>query len=73
MNERLYRIGSFWKSKTSNGENYLSGDALGVRLLVFKNKHKKSERSADYVLYMSAGGQKEPKSQDETPESEEIL
>jgi hypothetical protein len=41
-------IGVLWTKKTRQGDNYYSGTINGVRLVIFKDTQKQSEKSPDW-------------------------
>jgi hypothetical protein len=46
------RLGGLWRQESRSGEEFLSGPLGGGRLLVFENKHRKSDREPTHVLYL---------------------
>jgi len=47
------RIGVLWKAKSKNGMEYLKGEVLGERVVVFPTKEKRTESTPDYQVLKS--------------------
>ena len=45
------RIGGLWKSKTKNGDVYLSISLGGQQYVAFKNNFKEKDTDPDYNIY----------------------
>jgi hypothetical protein len=66
----MIRLCGLWKNKSEKSGTYLSG-RLGnnAKVLVFQNKHKKTDKDPDYVLciapFVTDGQQKEPARNDD--------
>lgn len=52
----LHKVGSLWKGKSKDGKTFLSGNALGIRVLVYPVKDKKKDKSPDYTLSIEFPG-----------------
>lgn len=46
-------IGALWTKQTKHGHDYYSGTINGVRVVVFKNTKKQSEKSPDWRVLKS--------------------
>lgn len=42
-----------WQGKTKDGDIYYAGNMGKVRVLIFKNKHKKEDKHPDLNLYFA--------------------
>jgi hypothetical protein len=53
-------VGGLWLRDSKKGTRYMVGTMGGVRVLVFKNTKKRSEKDPDYTLcfdHKQAGGE----------------
>ncbi len=55
----MIKVSALWKQKTKAGEDFLNGKLGDAKLLIFKNKHKKSEKHPDYIVYLAPYEKKE--------------
>jgi hypothetical protein len=62
-NKNLIKVGGLWINKSKENVQYLSGNwGPGVRLLVFKNSHKRPDsKDPDYNLFLAPNEVKEKK------------
>ncbi len=42
-----------WTAKSAKGREYLRGSLGGLRVLIFKNEHKRGDKEPDYRLYVT--------------------
>ncbi len=54
----MERIGGLYIKKSKEGNTYLSGKIREEKVLVFKNKNKKTDKHPDYVVMLPS--EKEP-------------
>ena len=52
-------LGGLWKRKSAKGTDYLTGKIGDQKILIFKTKNKKNDKSPDYIIYeaQDQGGQ----------------
>jgi len=65
------KLTGLWKNIGKEGKTYLSGSLGGVRVLVFANEFKKTEKDPDYNLFFSPKEEKESKP--ETPKPTDLF
>lgn len=53
------KLTGLWKNESKDGESFLSGSLGGVRVLVFKNKYKKTDKDPDFNLFFAPKEEKE--------------
>ena len=49
----LEKIGVLWKRESKKGVVYLSGEVDGRKVVIFKVRQKRSDRSPDYQVFLS--------------------
>lgn len=50
----LIMLGGLWLNRSQSGEIYMSGRlGLGGKILIFKNRKKKSDNDPDYYVMMA--------------------
>jgi hypothetical protein len=54
----LINVCGLWRNEGRNGE-YLSGNLGGVRVFVFRNKRKETDRHPDYTLCVAPNKRRE--------------
>lgn len=47
----LLQIAGLWAGTSTNGKRYLSGNLGGLRVLVFENRDRRSDKSPTHYLY----------------------
>lgn len=47
------KIGALWQRKTRDGQDYFTGEINGMKIVVFANGYKQSEKHPDWVCYKS--------------------
>ena len=55
----LLRVGGLWRNETKDGKAYLAGSLGSLRLMIFENAFKESEKDPDYVLSIAQAKPKE--------------
>ena len=61
------KLTGLWKNTSKDGKTYLSGSLGAVRVLVFPNEYKKTEKDPDFNLLLSPKEDKDHKPVDEKP------
>ena len=65
MDQKL-KITGLWRNETRSGEEYYAGTlSPGVRVLIFQNNRKASDRDPDMTLYLAAAN-REPAREDDS-------
>lgn len=69
MDSKLLNVTGLWISEGKDGSTYLSGPMGSVRILIFKNKKKSSDKHPDYYLCFgqNESREKEKKDSEELP------
>ena len=68
--ETKIKLTGLWRGENRNGEAYFSGSVNPtMRLLIFKNNHKGSERDPDLIAYLVPVEKKPAVSADPAEES----
>jgi uncharacterized protein (DUF736 family) len=55
------KLTGLWKNTSKDGKTYLSGTLGAVRVLVFPNEYKRTEKDPDFSLFLSPKEDKETK------------
>ena len=55
-----------WENVSSKGEKYLSGSLGNMKIMIFKNKNKSTEKQPDYRVVLFPVQRKEPEKPQET-------
>ena len=50
---KMEKLGALWMKQTRNGATYFSGKFGEQRIVVFKNRDKKTDKHPDFVIYKS--------------------
>lgn len=51
---KLIEFTGLWVNESRNGEKYFSGNVSGrMKLLIFKSKHKETDKHPDYIAYLA--------------------
>ena len=61
----MIHVCGLWLGKTRKGENMMSGSMGNIRILIFKVREKRSEKSPDYNLCVVQNEPKEKKTDGE--------
>ena len=48
------KVAGLWRNKSSNGNEYLSGNWGDARVLIFSNGYKRGEKEPDYHMYLAS-------------------
>ena len=62
----LIKAGSLWKHTSQNGKEYFAGNC-SFRILIFKNRSKKGEKSPDYYMFVADRQQPERPADENAP------
>lgn len=68
----IYGTGLWLNEAKKTGKKYMSGNLGGVRVMIFKAKEKKNDKSPDYHL-MFGENKRTDKREDETPEEDDDI
>ena len=56
----MVKLTGLWQNQSKNGENYLSGNLGGARVMIFKNKYKREgSKDPDFNLFVAAKQQQQ--------------
>jgi len=47
----LEKIGSLWKQQSKKGNTYLRGEIDGQKVMIFKVREKRTDKSPDYQVF----------------------
>ncbi len=50
---KMEKLGELWMKEARNGATYFSGKFGDLRIVVFKNRDKKTDKHPDFVIYKS--------------------
>lgn len=53
MSDKPEKVGALWFRTSGKGTEYFTGDINGLKVVVFQNKHKTTEKHPDWVIYKS--------------------
>jgi hypothetical protein len=68
MNPNLIKITGLWKQRTKDNVEYLSVQIGTIKLLVFKNKNKRTSNDPDWNLFLAPVEPKEKPANSEPDE-----
>jgi uncharacterized protein (DUF736 family) len=60
----MVEIGGLWENETRDGETYYSGSLGQAKLLVFRNKNKKSSKHPDFNIFVAPKVRKQAEQKD---------
>lgn len=63
--ENMENIGGLWLQESKNGIKYFSGKINNQKILIFKNKNKKSDNHPDYLIYTETEIKQEKKTNEQ--------
>ena len=49
----MLNLTGLWVNESKDGKRYMAGNLGGVRILVFKNQHKRKDNDPDYTLCLA--------------------
>jgi hypothetical protein len=52
LSEKLEKLGALWQRTGPKGD-YFTGEVNGVKVVIFTNGYKQSEKHPDWVVYKS--------------------
>jgi len=65
----MVMLTGLWLNEAKDGSKFMAGQLGNARVLLFKNKNKKGEKSPDYFLFLASPHEKsdEDKEGDDNP------
>ena len=71
MENNMIKLTGLWRKESRDGGVFYSGKlGYNASLLIFRNKHKRSEKDPDLVLYLAKSEKKEKQLEDPDPDTE---
>jgi hypothetical protein len=67
----LPNVCGLWKQQSKDGTTYLSGVLGNVKIMVFQNRNKTSNRAPDYTLCLAPRAEKKQANSNEPPPPED--